>query len=51
MRAMVLERPSALRRHDVPEPVAGPSEVVVEVSACGVCRTGAAAKGKLVLVP
>src|ERR1051326_6722849 len=39
MRAMVLERPGALRRHDVPEPVAGPGEVVVEVSACGVCRT------------
>jgi propanol-preferring alcohol dehydrogenase len=39
MRAMVLDRPGELRRHDVPEPVAGPEEVVIEVSACGVCRT------------
>ena len=39
MRAMILDRPGELRRHDVPEPAAGPGEVVIEVSACGVCRT------------
>jgi alcohol dehydrogenase, propanol-preferring len=40
MRAMVLDgpgRPLVLR--DVPQPVAGPGQVLVKVSACGVCRT------------
>jgi len=36
---MVLDRPWSLEAHDVHEPVAGPDEVVVEVSACGICRT------------
>jgi propanol-preferring alcohol dehydrogenase len=36
---MVLDRPRSLEARDVHEPVAGPDEVVVEVSACGVCRT------------
>ncbi len=40
MRAMVFEgvgRP--LVEREVPKPVAGPGEVLVKVSACGVCRT------------
>ena len=40
MRAMVLDAPgSPLRAADLPEPVAGPGEVLVRVAACGVCRT------------
>src|SRR5437870_7178872 len=40
MRAMVLDAPgSPLRAADLPEPVAGPGELLVRVSACGVCRT------------
>lgn len=46
MRAMVLQRlvriadePEPLAMVDLPEPVAGPGEVVVEVSYCGVCHT------------
>ncbi len=46
MRAMVLRRvvriaeePEPLEPADLPEPVAGPGEVVVEVSCCGVCHT------------
>src|SRR5262245_35535706 len=40
MRAMVLERPGTplvLREREVPAPAAG--EILVEVAACGVCRT------------
>src|SRR5436305_11169089 len=40
MRAMVLERPGdplVMRERPVPAPAAG--EIVVEVAACGVCRT------------
>jgi propanol-preferring alcohol dehydrogenase len=40
MRAMVLEAPGRpLRRAEVPDPEPGPSQVVLEVRACGVCRT------------
>ena len=40
MRAMVLDRPGQpLRAADLPEPEPGPGEVLVEVKACGVCRT------------
>ena len=40
MRAMVLERPQTslvLREQSIPQPAAG--EILVDVSACGVCRT------------
>jgi len=46
MRAMVLRRivqiaeePEPLEPAEFPEPVAGPGEVVVEVSCCGICHT------------
>ena len=44
MRAMQLERPagishSPLRAVDAPEPNAGEGEIVIDVSACAVCRT------------
>lgn len=40
MRAMVLERPGTpLVLRDRPVPVAGPGELLISVSACGVCRT------------
>jgi propanol-preferring alcohol dehydrogenase len=44
MRAMVLERPGPasagpLVARELPDPEAGPGEVIVEVAACGVCRT------------
>jgi len=40
MRAMVLEAPGrALSAEDLPDPQPGPGQVVVEVKACGVCRT------------
>lgn len=44
MRAMLLESPrpaaeSPLRLVDLPDPVAGPGEIVLDVTACGVCRT------------
>jgi propanol-preferring alcohol dehydrogenase len=40
MRAMVLDRQSApLREADLPEPEAGPSQLLVQVDACAVCRT------------
>ena len=40
MRAMVLEAPGrALTAEDLPDPQPGPGQVVVEVKACGVCRT------------
>ncbi|MGH7526884.1 MAG: alcohol dehydrogenase catalytic domain-containing protein, partial [Gemmatimonadales bacterium] len=40
MRAMVLEAPgTALRERDLPRPVAGPGQVLLQVRACGICRT------------
>jgi alcohol dehydrogenase, propanol-preferring len=40
MRAMLLdERGRPLRAADVPEPEAGPGELLIRVHACGVCRT------------
>ncbi|MBI5507589.1 MAG: zinc-dependent alcohol dehydrogenase family protein [Deltaproteobacteria bacterium] len=40
MRAMVLERPgTALVRRDVTTPTPGGGEALIEVEACGVCRT------------
>ncbi len=47
MRALVVQRPAPaapgpegpLRLLDLPDPVAGPGEIVVRVAACGVCRT------------
>jgi len=40
MRAMVLdETRKPLRAADLPDPEPGPGQVLVEVSACGVCRT------------
>jgi propanol-preferring alcohol dehydrogenase len=40
MRAMLFDKPGQpLRLADVPEPEAGPGELVIDVAACGVCRT------------
>src|SRR5581483_3680913 len=40
MRAMVLERAGAsLTMHDRPLPAPGAGEILVAISACGVCRT------------
>ena len=57
MRAIVLEKPDrALRLTDLPEPRPQPGQLVVEVHACGVCRTdlhivdGELAEPKLPLV-
>src|SRR5436190_10935629 len=58
MHAMVLERPRTplvLRENPVPRP--GPREVLVEIAACGVCRTdlhvvdGELPRPKLPIVP
>jgi alcohol dehydrogenase, propanol-preferring len=58
MRAMVLERQrEPLRAADLPDPVPGRGEVLISVSACGVCRTdlhivdGELREPKLPLVP
>ena len=58
MRAMVLERQrQPLRLAELPEPVAGPGQVLLDVRACGVCRTdlhivdGDLTEPKLPLVP
>lgn len=58
MRAMVLDEPGRpLRPADLPDPVPGPGQVLVAVSACGVCRTdlhvvdGELPDPKLPLVP
>jgi propanol-preferring alcohol dehydrogenase len=58
MRAMVLDRQrEPLRLAELPEPVAGPGQVLLDVRACGVCRTdlhildGDLAEPKLPLVP
>jgi propanol-preferring alcohol dehydrogenase len=40
VRAMLLDAPrSGLRLGDLPDPEPGPGEVLLEVAACGVCRT------------
>lgn len=39
MKAVVVEAPHKVSVQDVPEPVAGPKDVVVEVAACGICGT------------
>ena len=58
MRAMVLERQGEpLRLADLPDPEAGRGQVLIEVSACGICRTdlhivdGELTEPKLPLVP
>ncbi|KPJ51751.1 MAG: alcohol dehydrogenase [Planctomycetes bacterium DG_58] len=58
MRAMVLEAPGRpLREVDLPQPSAGPGQVLIRVHACGVCRTdlhvvdGDLTEPKLPLVP
>src|SRR5215210_1357018 len=58
MRAMVLERPGEpLTERDLPDPEASEGQVLLEVSACGVCRTdlhivdGELTEPKLPLVP
>lgn len=39
MRAIQIERPGVLRAAVLDDPTPGPGQVLVEVSACGVCRT------------
>ena len=39
MQAMVLSEPGKLELQTVDAPVAGEGEIVIDVSACGVCRT------------
>ncbi len=58
MKAMVLDRPGeALRLAELPMPRPGPGQVLVKVTACGVCRTdlhvvdGELAEAKLPIVP
>jgi propanol-preferring alcohol dehydrogenase len=58
MRAMVLFQPGEpLRLQERPDPVPGPGEILLQVSACGVCRTdlhvvdGELPKPKLPLIP
>jgi propanol-preferring alcohol dehydrogenase len=58
MRAMVLERPrQPLRPAELPDPSPGDGEVLIRVSACGVCRTdlhivdGELSEPRLPLVP
>ncbi len=58
MRAMVLEAAGhALQERDLPVPEPGPGEILIKVSACGVCRTdlhildGELSRPKLPLVP
>ncbi|HEX4754253.1 MAG TPA: zinc-dependent alcohol dehydrogenase family protein [Candidatus Dormibacteraeota bacterium] len=58
MRAMVLASPrTPLEPREVPAPVAGPGQVLIDVSVCGVCRTdlhvvdGELTEPKLPLIP
>jgi propanol-preferring alcohol dehydrogenase len=58
MRAMILEaQREPLKLVDIPEPAPGPEQILVKVSACGVCRTdlhivdGDLKEPKLPLVP
>jgi 2-desacetyl-2-hydroxyethyl bacteriochlorophyllide A dehydrogenase len=39
MRAIIIEKPGVVRVADVPEPEPGPSDVVIQVGACGICGT------------
>ncbi|WNC94029.1 zinc-dependent alcohol dehydrogenase family protein [Paraburkholderia sp. FT54] len=40
MRAMVFDGSAALlREQDVPDPTAGPGQILIDIHACGVCRT------------
>ena len=39
MRAVVIDEPGKIRVTEVPDPQAGPGEVLIEVGACGVCGT------------
>jgi NADPH2:quinone reductase len=39
MRAVVVEKPGIVGVKQVPEPVAGPKDVVIQVGACGICGT------------
>ena len=40
MKAMVLRKPGeSLVMTDLPDPVPGPGEIAIAISACGVCRT------------
>jgi propanol-preferring alcohol dehydrogenase len=58
MKAMVLDRPGlSLELWDLPQPEPGPGQVLVEVAACGVCRTdlhvvdGELTQPKLPIIP
>ena len=58
MRAMVLDAPrSALRAAEIPTPEPAAGEVLIEVGACGICRTdlhvvdGELSEPQLPLVP
>jgi len=58
MRAMILEKPGTpLRLLEKPDPIPGPGQVLVKISACGVCRTdlhvvdGDLTEPKLPIVP
>ena len=39
MRAVIIDKPGAVRVADVEEPAAGPNDVVIQVGACGICGT------------
>ena len=39
MKAVVVEKPGDVRVTEVPEPVPGPTDVVIKVGACGLCGT------------
>ena len=39
MKAVVVEGPHKVSVQDIPEPVAGPKDVIVRVAACGICGT------------
>jgi len=58
MKAMILEKPGvALQLQEMPDPVPGPGQVLVKISACGVCRTdlhvvdGDLSEPKLPIIP
>src|SRR5215210_2192878 len=39
MKAVMVEAPHRVSVQDIPEPVAGPKDVIVKVAACGICGT------------
>lgn len=39
MKAVVIEKPGTITVQDVPQPEAGPGEVLIKVGACGICGT------------